>query len=135
MKSGAHFSIICYCKTEKCLCIEFYLSLLIVLKSLVFLMEIQSSFPQNFHPIFVYVLSVLLLLSLEIWKGFHSMVFSDFFSPKYYIIILQTRVECKEGISFCANFDIYSVYSFTDNYPELYAGIMYSTEYKQQYNI
>lgn len=31
-KSAAPFSIICSCKTEKCLCIEFYLSLLIVLK-------------------------------------------------------------------------------------------------------
>lgn len=65
------------------------------------------SFPQNFLPSFVYVISVVFLLNLEVWKGFHSMAFSDFFPPKDYIIILATSVECKEGISFCANFDIY----------------------------
>lgn len=67
-------------------------------------------FSQSFLPSFVHVLSEVLLLNVKIWEGFHSVVFSDFPpSTKDYLIILETRVECKEGISFCASSDIYFI--------------------------
>lgn len=106
-KSAAPFSIICSCKTEKCLCIEFYLSLLIVLKSLDSWWKFNLLFLEFSPQLCTCSFSGILVKLKDMGRFSFNGLFTLFSNPKDSIIILETRVDCEEGISFCASSDIY----------------------------
>lgn len=126
------FSLIYSCKTEKCLCTE--LSLLIVLKSFGILMEIQLLFSEFPHQLCTCSFSST-LVKAKARADFHSMLFSDF--PHLKITQLfwgKSGLQRTFFFSFFLRqfwYLFYCVHSSGDNYSVLSTRIRHSAEYKQ----